>query len=281
MAITLVSWNTEGRLTRFSNEGRGSPEHIVDTLSSMNGDVVFLAEASDSDQIERNINDTITKAGYSVHTVPYEDAGKDRRWSAEKAPNMKLLTRLPVKSFRQIRLGGVRNALEATIEDPDTGIPMRFFGVHLDDRSEAYRLIQTNDLLGFLAESDVPTVVMGDFNAMHAEDMRAKFLRSSVFRAVTKVWPHARTKDMFIRLSDMGAGTTLRRLQEDGGLSDADAKRKATTTPKLRGQEWLPSIPVFQIDHVYGSAEVTVRDFQVWRDGGSDHRPLRCIIQSQ
>jgi endonuclease/exonuclease/phosphatase family metal-dependent hydrolase len=278
MAIKVVSWNIEGRLTRFAEKGRGSPEHILENIQNLDADVVFLAEASDNDDVEPEIVDRIKNLGYEVHTVSYDDGGKDRKWAAEAAPNMKLHSRLPVKDFKQIRLGDIRNALIAEIDDSDTRQNVRIFGIHLDDRSEEYRLRQVEDLLVYLGESSAPTVVMGDYNAMHAADFRAFLLRNRWLAKVIKRWPHARTQDVLERLSDMAIGDTLSTLERGSMCKDADIRRRATTTPKLRFQEWMPSIRMVQIDHMFVSPNVTVRGFRVGRDGGSDHRPISATV---
>jgi endonuclease/exonuclease/phosphatase family metal-dependent hydrolase len=280
MAIKVVSWNIEGRLTRFTKRGRGSPEHIVETIRKLNGDVVFLAEASDGDVIEPEITGQLKGMGYDIYTIDYDDGDKDRKWTAEVAPNMKLLTRLSVLEFRQIRLGDLRNALIADVADPDTGMALRIFGIHLDDRNEPYRLRQMEDLLVYLGEAPYPTVVTGDYNAMHATDFRARLLRNRWLSGAIKRWPHARTRDIIERLSDMAIGDTLAALESSTTLTDADARRRATTTPKLRFQEWMPSIRLVQIDHMFVTPDLTIKGFKVASDGGSDHRPISAIIDA-
>jgi endonuclease/exonuclease/phosphatase family metal-dependent hydrolase len=280
MAIKVVSWNIEGRLTRFTKSGRGSPEHIIEGITQLDADVVFLAEASDGDDIEPKITDRIKALGYDIYTVSYEDGDKDRKWAAEAAPNMKLLTRLAVKEFRQIRLGDIRNALTADVVDPDTGKTLRIFGIHFDDRNEPYRMKQVEDLLVYLGEKSLPTIVTGDYNAMHAADFRASLLRSRWLRGAIRRWPHARTRDILERLSDMAIGDTLAELQKDSQFTSADPRRRATITPKSRFQEWMPSIRMVQIDHMFVSPEVVVTGFRVGRDAGSDHRSISASIKT-
>ncbi len=280
MAIKVVSWNIEGRLTRFAKKGRGSPEHIVETIRALDGDVVFLAEASDDDVIDSKINERLDRLGYDIHTVRYDDdSNEDRKWAAEEVPNMKLLTRIPAANFRQIRLGDIRNALVVEVINPTTGQLLRIFGVHLDDKNEANRLRQVKDLVMHVKESSAPTIVMGDYNAMHATDFRAQYLRSSLIILAIKYWPHARTRDIFERLSGMAIGEALETLQNSSGLKDVDVLRRATTTPKLRFQEWMPSIRLVQIDHMFVSHGMTVTGFSVGTDGGSDHRPISATIE--
>lgn len=278
MAIKIVSWNIEGRLTRFTKTGRGSPEHIISGIRELDGDVVFLAEASDGDDIEPEITDQIKTLGYEIYTVNYDNSGA-RKWAAEAAPNMKLLTRLAIKNFRQIRLGDIRNALVADIEDPASGQTVRIFGIHLDDRSEASRLRQLSDLLPVIRKSSAPTIVMGDFNAMYKDSLPARILRSRFMAYIVRHWPHPLTKDGGQRVIDMATGTTLRTLEKATDLREADPRRSPTSTPKLRSQEWMPSIRLVQIDHIFVSPGVTITNFRVGRDGGSDHRAISVLLK--
>ncbi len=62
-------------------------------------------------------------------------------------------------------------------------------------------------------------------------------------------------------------------------LTDADPKKRPTTTPKMRGQEWMPSIRIAQIDHIFVSPEIEVSDFRIARDGGSDHRAISATVK--
>jgi endonuclease/exonuclease/phosphatase family metal-dependent hydrolase len=63
-------------------------------------------------------------------------------------------------------------------------------------------------------------------------------------------------------------------------LVDADTKKRPTTTPKMRGLEWMPSIRMAQIDHIFVSSDAEVSNFSVAQDGGSDHRAISVDVAS-
>lgn len=275
--MKIVSWNIEGRLTQFTKSGRGSPEGILKNIEELNGDIVFLPEASDNDAIDLRVIEKLQRLGYSIATVPYEGR-EDRKWAAGNAPNMKLLSKVLPHNFQQIRLGDLRNALVADIALPGSGTVIRFFGIHLDDRNEELRLRQLNDLLPLILGSPFPVIVAGDFNAMHGGSRHARIFRSKAVRLVAKCWPHPRTKDGWRRIVEMAEGQVMRTLMDRTGLKEADPLFSPTETPKMRHQEWMPSVRLAQIDHILVSPEIKVADFAVARDGGADHRAISATI---
>jgi endonuclease/exonuclease/phosphatase family metal-dependent hydrolase len=276
MSLKILSWNIEGRLTSFSRRGRGTPEHILAEIKRHNADVAVLPEASDGDDVSDETIRAIELMGYEIHTVYYDDKGA-RFDAAEANPTLKLLSRRPVTNVRRLRYGNVRNALVVDIIDEEK-ITYRFFCIHLDDRSEANRQMQVKEIVGHITASPYPVVVMGDFNAMHASDMKARLLRSGLFRAITRTVSHPRAKDMLRRLSEMASGETLRRLEAETDVIAVDNHHRPTSTPKLRGMTWLPSVRLIQIDHIYLAPTIESKNFKIARDGGSDHRALSVII---
>ena len=282
MAIKVAAWNIEGRLSRFAEKGRrGSPEQIVEAIDRLKSDIIVFPEAFDGvNPIEPGVQQQLDSLGYTCIAVAYDERG-DRQYQAVAEPHMLLLTKLEIAQFEKRRLGDIRTIIVANVVEPETQQVIQVFGVHLDDRSEANRLKQVGDLVKQVADSPFPVVVMGDFNAMHAYDSRAKLLRSGVARLAIDRIPHAGTKDILQRLSGMAIGDTMRRLEQSTSLRDSDLKRRATTTPKMRGQEWMPSIRMVQIDHIMVSPELVVKGFEVGADAGSDHRSVTAFITTR
>ena len=280
MALKLLSWNIEGRLSPFAIKGRGTPEQILSEIIAHDADVVFLPEAADGDEIAPEIIDKLESFGYTIHTVIYNDSGP-RPFAAEQIPVMKLLTRVPVANFRQLRLGDVRNALVADITDQKNNTMIRLYGLHLDDYSETNRLLQIETLLEYLKDDTLPVVAMGDLNAMHATDLPARLAHNVFTKQIVKLVPPTAFKDIVRRIYEMGSGTALEKLETQSGLTDVDSRHRPTSTPKLRGHEWLPSIRLVQIDHIYVSSNVRTVDFQIAKhDGGSDHRALSVYVEA-
>lgn len=277
--MKVASWNIEGRLTRFAERGkRGSPEQILGEIEKIDADVLFLAEAFDQARpIEPEILEKLLSLGYAVNETPYDDSGS-RVYAATKNPHMMFLSRMPVDYTNEIRLGSIRNAQVTQVVDGNSNQPIRIFGIHLDDRSEENRLKQLEDLIPLINSSDLPTIVMGDFNAMYRESAQANFLRNPAVLEAINRWPDPRSKDILSRLSEMAIGDTMSRITNETNLKDVDSKMRPTITPKLRGQEWMPSIRMVQIDHILISPQLRTSDFSITGDGGSDHRAISATI---
>ncbi len=275
MTVRVASWNIEGRLTDLAINRRGTPDHILSGIVKLRADVLFLAEAFGAEVLNDDIRKQLDKLGYHIIEVPYSEGGAARLAPAVYSPSMMLLSKLPITSYQTIRLGDLRNAILVHIKDPSTDKTLRVIGVHLDDRSEILRLKQAPDLINIIQETSEPTIVMGDFNAMHGGDiLPAKLLRSLPIRTAAKyVVP-----ELSLRAVDMAKGDTLKQIMHQTGLRDADRRHRPTTTPKLRGREWLPSIRLMQIDHILASPTINISNFRVSTDGGSDHRAISATV---
>ncbi len=279
--MKIATWNVEGRLSRFAQESmRGSPEQIIREIERLDADVLFLPEAFDKSRpVEDHILSMIDELEYAKFEASYDDIG-DRQYAATINPHMMLLSRVPLQSSKIVRLGGSRNAVLAQVDEPQTGKSLRIICVHLDDRSETNRIKQVNDLVPLIKSSNVPTIVMGDFNAMHKESLSARVLRTFLVKRAVRHWPHARSKDIMHRLLEMATGDTMSRILGQTKLIDIDSKMRPTTTPKMRGQEWMPSVRMVQIDHMFVSPDVKAAHFEIGRDGGSDHRAISVALEA-
>lgn len=266
-------------MSRYSHHGeRGSPEHIVEAIKRLNSDIVFLPEAFDgSKKVESDILYRLEELNYSFVAVPYNEHS-DRQFQAVVDPHMLFLSKLEVVRHQECRPGDIRNMIVADVIDPASHQVVRFFGVHLDDRNEENRLCQLDDLVPLITASEFPAVVMGDFNAMYSSSMIARFLRNQLTRNVLDLLPHHQIKDVLRRLSQMAIGDTLQKLEGMTDLVGADAEKRPTTTPKMRGLEWMPSIRLAQIDHIFVSPDIKVGNLSIAKDGGSDHRAISAVI---
>lgn len=276
--MRFVAWNVEGRLSRFAGKGeRGSPEHILASIERLSGDVVVLPEASDGNNIDDEVERRLLELGYESFATFYDDSG-DRHYKAMDEPTMRLLSRVEVVDIQKIRPGDIRTMLMADVKDEGTGQTLRVIGVHIDDRGEEFRLRQVEELLQCINESPYPVIALGDFNAMYGSGLAARMLRSRLFGLLVDLVPSARVKDSLQRLSQMAIGRTMSRIEQGTNLKHADIKMRPTMTPKMRGQEWMPSIPLVQIDHMLVSSQLNASDFEVAGDGGSDHRAISAEI---
>jgi endonuclease/exonuclease/phosphatase family metal-dependent hydrolase len=278
VAIKITSWNVEGRLSGYTEAGRGSANHIVDGIESLDSDVVILPEAY-LEEVAPGVDERLKELGYEWQDIEY---GKDERdWAKEylgKIPSLRVMSRLAIADVQTSHWGGLRPLLSFTTRDPETGKDVRIFATHLDDRNEELRERQVDDAIVDLQRTKLPKVMIGDFNAMWRTG-RARLLGSRVVRFAARHIPHEGLKYALVRLTDMASGRALRKLAAEAGLRDADPGHKATTTPKMRDIPFMPSVRIAQIDHAMMSDEIEADGFDVSRDLGSDHRAISMILR--
>lgn len=277
MAIKVASWNVEGRLHGYQKQGRGTAAHILQEIARLDADVLVLPEFY-MDSLPESVADALAKQGYTITETGYGDVGRSelerQRWGEM---HIGVLSRLPVSHVEVIRPGDVRDLLVYHVADPGSGKAVRFIAAHLDDHTEASRVKQAEELVEIVNGTHMPTVLAGDFNAMWRVG-RARLLHSWLARAGTKILPNAELRSMAARVYQMASGTTLALFASHTQLRDADPHSRATATPKMRFTPYLPSIRLIQIDHMLVSPEVSVRDFTVHPDGGSDHRAISAVL---
>ena len=268
--MKIASWNVEGRLSDTGDIGRGTPTHILNSIAKLDADVLLLAEAHSGDSLDDvPAGKQLRDLGYKIHSVNYDDDTATRTDSYNKQLSLVFASKLPIDKFQVIRLGDLRSALVANV----AGI--RFVGIHLDDRREETRVKQMHDLVQIIKKSDMPTIVMGDFNAMHGGDLwPARFLRLRPMRFLARfAFVHIAK-----RAVEMARGEAIKYLEDNTSLTDVDPRHRPTTTPKVRGFAWLPSVRLIQIDHIFVSPEIAINDFQISPDHGADHRAISANV---
>ena len=277
--MKLVSWNLEGRLSDLATDDRGTPEKIIAALTELNADVSVHPEAFGADPAMRPEIETALRAlGYSLEMVAYDDLVSRGDKAAVSNPHIMVMSKLPVVHTQVIRPGNLRNMLALHLYDPVSNSEFRVIAIHLEDREEVLRLKQVEPLIEYINSSPIPTVIMGDFNAMPPNTRWTRFLHSGLFRDPAKLIPHRHMRYTLSRLSDMASGTTITAILGKTALVNTDPLLEPTTTPKMRKMEWMPSIRIAKIDWIFVSPDITYQDFAVSRDLGSDHRALSVKI---
>lgn len=275
MSIKIASWNIERRLSSIISNKRGSLNQAVEMVKSINADLLFLPEAflESSQGLPKKTVDNLEAIGYKIYHTPYDDNLDLRQRTDSHDLSMAILSKIPLEQFKVIRLGNYRNAIHATIKHESKNIEI--FGVHLDDLSESTRINQLNDLIPTINKSNSPTIILGDFNAMHGNDLwPARFLRTGFIKFLSNfIW-----SDVFKRAIEMATGDAIQLIETKTNLTDIDTKHQPTTTPKLTGYEWLPSIRLIQIDHIFTSPNIKASNFKIYPDGGADHRAISAEI---
>ena len=277
--MKIASWNIEGRLSNLARGSRGTPAAIVSAIHQLDADILVHPEAfGTKPPIAAAIETALRDQGYHSVSVPYDDSLERGEHSAVTNPHLRIMSRMPIISSEFIRPGDMRTMIAVTVQDSDSGRNVRIMGVHLDDRSEQYRLIQVYPLIEYINSSDISTVVMGDFNAMPPNTLKSLLVHSFLFKGLAMVIPHRHMRNVLRRLSDMATGTTIASIVNQTSLSNTDPSYKPTTTPKMRKMEWMPSIRFAKIDWIFVSPDIEYKNFSVSPDLGSDHRAVSAEI---
>lgn len=274
--MKIASWNVEGRLSSTTNKDRGTPDRILDAIEELNADIVVLPEAY-THQPDKNVDERLRAMGYEWEDARYDEKDREHENIHTNDIHIRVLSRLAIVESSQLRWDDARGLLAVIVTDPVSGKKVRVIATHLDDRSEERRLRQVEDAVPFINSTDMPTVMMGDFNAMHL-DVWSQLIGSRAVKSVCSLIPHVRARSLASKLSEMATGTTLAKLESETSLRDVDPRHQPTTTPKLRGMEFMPSVRMAQIDHIFVTPDVTATNFNVSKDGGSDHRAISAEI---
>lgn len=277
--MKIASWNIEGRLSNLATDERGTPEKIVAAIRELDADILVHPEAFGTDpEVTDAIKAALGGLGYVCTSVAYDDLVSRGGKAVVPNPHLMIMSRVPIISHEIIRPGNLRNMLAVQVTDPETGKQLRVIGIHLEDREEVLRLKQITPLIEYINDSDVATVMMGDFNAMPPNTFKSRLIHSGVVRDPATLIPHKHMRYVIQRLSDMASGTTIAKLMKETRLVNTDPSLQSTTTPKMRRMEWMPSIPFAKIDWIFVSPDIEYENLAVSPDLGSDHRALSLEI---
>lgn len=272
--IRVVTWNAEGMFVEGTKTRRATPHTAISTLKKLDADIIVIPEFGQLERFEQRIDNAIGSLGYEIVLVPYDDAAL----TDVDATGMAVLSRLPVTHIRLHKFGTVRNAVElhVRIEHHD----LRVYGIHLDDKHEETRLLQVKDLVESIAKKpQMTTLVMGDFNAMHRSSNFARLSRSRIAKKVSRHVRHEQLFTIALRLQEMAIGTTVEYIEQRTALHNLDPKHSLTISGRQAGLEWVPHIRLAKIDWIFGTRDVHTVRYNVYRDVGSDHRPVIADIE--
>lgn len=246
-------------------------------IRELSPDVALFTEAykAGTEKAVQPAINQLKAAGYEILHGPYDeqDGRKDRH-------GILLAVRSSLVSPKKPRLTriGEHNIVECWLRYKKEQ-PIHFLGMHLNDRSEAKRQAELNDLLQLIDTHNMPTIISGDLNTIHRSEAKGKTFRTArrihllvrlrlhpITHPTGQPMPnnHGRRGSIFYRLHEMASGRTIKRLEENG-FTDADPTHQPT----------LPAdSPYAQLDHTLVSRHFTVKDFAVLAAGSSDHRGI-------
>jgi len=278
MALKILAQNA---LDAFSEPDR--IDEFVALVARHKPDVAVFPEAYDADRQTTvpAVVKRFTELGYQVTNGDYADA--DERTDRH---GFMVLTRqelvVPKRPAQLVCVAG-RNMAEAWVQDPVTKQAVHFIGVHMNDRSEVMRQAELDELL-HLADVTKPTVIAGDFNALHRQDARGVVVQSARFidrlvrlrlvpapEPVTTAHPKKNVGfygSLAKRLTDMATGKTMKRLLA-AGFTDADSLHSPTFPARK---------PLVQLDHVMVTPHFTVGSPALLPRNSSDHLGLLAVL---
>lgn len=278
--IRVASWNAQNA---FGDTDRQS--QAVEGFVGLEADLLFIPETavntpeqSDNLLYSRELlqkfgYQTIKQTNYYPGEVPF----------SHRDHLMTMWSR--VSTVANVGIFGNRYAIEASHAG---GV---FVGIHHEDYAESYRVEAANDVVHHLLDkpADQPKIIMGDFNAMNRDYVRARLLRRTVrpFSEVARRMlgdefdyysPEgsvmarrlSRAAGIGIRLADMSAGTTMS-IYEWAGFVNADPANRPTFGSGRRLR------PLFKIDHILGQ-NVGFGKYQVGDTDVSDHQPVSVDV---
>lgn len=268
--LTVATWNAEGMFTEGAMTRRATPDDACHVIRQLDADVITIPEFGSVDPIDPVLENRLDEMGYTIIYARY------RQSRVPKGYGIALLTRLPIVKSGTFRLGDdERDALDVRLQT--RGGVVRVIGAHCDDRYEQTRLRQANDILEAVTTMPAPTLVMGDFNAMNKKSHFARLMQTRIMTIVAKQLKN-REASIMRRVHEMAIGSTIDMINKANTLYDLDSEQKPTISPKQRGLEWMPSWPFAKIDWIFGTKEFKAESYEVWRDVGSDHRPVRAVV---
>lgn len=248
--MKVASWNLGRGLSRENRAGV-----ISDGLDRLDADIVFLPEAFDKTGCPID-SDFASSLGYSSLATEYDDAEPHPSEEQYIVALSRVAAQLEV-----VRLDA-RNALSANLEIE--GEKISIVGAHFDDRREDIR----TGMAGAFIDSgnpDIARALIGDLNAMHGGDLRARLLSSSVARSVASRLGNDRVRGLATRLTEMASGDVMEMLHS-AGMQDSDPRHRSTML--------MGGLAVVQLDHFMHDDRLQVKSFQSQRLKGSDHKVI-------
>lgn len=261
MNITALSYNT---LSAFGDPAR--TDKALRFVADLKPDIAFLADAYHANDDTIIVNEAVL----ALQALGYQVTRSDNNDKNDRTDRSGFfgLVRTEIGAGTVLYNATARDAYVGEIHQSNAS-PVTFGGIHLDDRNEHERLLQAS------LTPDVD-ILMGDFNALHANTPIARVLRplSLVTERLPEFNPDtATTKNKLAmigslaqRLVRMADGSTLKHL-EARGYHDIDHLRR----PTMRG--------LVQLDHIMVSDRLSADNFQVHNDVHlSDHKPISARL---
>lgn len=167
-------------MTYNIRSGNGNLDSTAAAIRAQSPDIVALQEVdvhwADRSAFADQVSKLATKLGVQgrfapIYVLPGLTAG-----AAPREFGVALLSRYPVVRFRNDTIARLSTQVQSPLPAPAPGLldavldvnghPVRVFNTHLDYRKDpAVRTQQVREMIGFIGDLGVPTLVFGDMNA--------------------------------------------------------------------------------------------------------------------
>lgn len=195
----------------------------------------------------------------------------------DKRIGVAVLTNLPVRTFQSVRLH-TRKCIKAEVNFKKK--VLNIFTIYLDDLSEETRLQQAHALLKQVTNHS--TILMGDFNALHPEDVaQSKATCDAFLKANPSFKSRKDYRSYFVPVLESMYQTKVVPLVRSRGFLEAVNHGQVQPTVPTPLFLKIPS-PIFKIDYIFSTPDLMLNKLRVLKGGifdeTSDHYPIICEV---
>jgi len=266
--INLMGWNVRAGGFHAYDPALTTPERgealrvCIEEQHASGVDTVCLCDAYRWDEVYGDDAGIARHLGYaSARFVRLNDARLNE--NNGEGVGIALATERGIQQTKELDLA-TRKGLGVVLDIGRYGLQVAV--VYLDDLRESTRLEQVRALPAAL-EKNVPTIVIGDFNALRpsVHDVGPSVRAGDIAtRALARLLPKRTLLGRTVAEINQREVVPL---IESFGFIDADGRRKRPTAPAF--------LPILGIDLAFHTPDVQIDDFRVLPiRRASDHRPL-------
>jgi endonuclease/exonuclease/phosphatase family metal-dependent hydrolase len=167
-------------MTYNIRSGNGNLDSTAAAIRAQAPDIVALQEVdvhwADRSSFADQVTELATKLGMQGRFAPIYVLPGSTPGAPKREFGVALLSRYPIVRFRNDTIARLSTQVQDPVAAPAPGLldavldvngqPVRVFNTHLDYRKDpAVRVQQVREMLGYIGDLTVPTLVFGDMNA--------------------------------------------------------------------------------------------------------------------
>lgn len=172
IAVRVMTYNIRS--------GNGNLDSTAAAIRAQSPDVVALQEVdvhwADRSAFADQVSELAAKLGMQARFAPIYVLPGLTPGAPPREFGVALLSRYPIVQFRNDSIARLSTQVQSPVPAPAPGLldvvldvrgrPVRVFNTHLDYRKDpAVRTTQVQQMIAFIGDLDVPTLVFGDLNA--------------------------------------------------------------------------------------------------------------------